>query len=279
MGWHGRLELRYTRAGEHTRAHFSHQGPLRVLKALYPEGPQLCQHVIVHPPAGLVGGDRLELALQLEPHAQALLSTPGATRCYRSEGLPVHQEVRARLEEGSRLEWLPQELIVYRGALAHNSLNFDLQAGAQMIGWDMVALGLPESGQPFSEGAITQRLCVHTPQAHWLDRARADASDAVLLNSPLGLAGHRVWGTLWWACGTVPAAADTESALEDARQALAASPLAALGGVSALQPGLVVLRVLAPGVEPLAQLLRDVRQRWRMRLWRAHAGVQRLWAT
>ena len=61
MTWRGHLALHYTRDGERTIAHDRHEGPLRVLKALYPEGAGVCQHVLVHPPGGIVGGDVLDI--------------------------------------------------------------------------------------------------------------------------------------------------------------------------------------------------------------------------
>ena len=84
MGWQGRLQLDYRLDGRRTVGRDSHHGPLRVLKSLHPEGPGTCHHVLVHPPGGLAGGDRLELAVTLGEGAHALVTTPGATRFYRS---------------------------------------------------------------------------------------------------------------------------------------------------------------------------------------------------
>ena len=55
--WHAELALGYGRDGETTRPTLRrHQGPLRVQKHLHAEGPEVCQHIIVHPPAGIAGG-------------------------------------------------------------------------------------------------------------------------------------------------------------------------------------------------------------------------------
>lgn len=281
MSWQAQLSLRYWHDGAGTRAQHVHEGPLRVLKALYPEGPQCCQHVIVHPPSGLVGGDGLTLSIQLEAGTQALLTTPGATRFYRSEGAWAEQTVQAQLAEGSRLEWLPQETLVYNGALARNRLQFVLAPGAEMIGCDVVALGLPEAGLPFAAGVIEQALQVQVspPLTGWVERARVSSDDAALLHSPAGLASRGVWGLLWWAQGMALDPARRDQLLEAAREAIAASPLAPYAGATQVQPNVVVVRGLAERAEPLAQLLRAVRSRWRQQAWHAQRGDVRLWAT
>ena len=149
MSWHGRLDLTYRLNGNQTTAHDKHTGPLRVLQRLYPEGERICHHVLVHPPGGIVGGDVLELHAQLAEGTHALITTPGATRFYKSAGALAEQCLNARVENGARLEWLPLETIAYKGCRAENRMRFDLAPDAQMIGWDILALGLPAANEPF----------------------------------------------------------------------------------------------------------------------------------
>lgn len=275
MGWHGHLQLRYHRDAERTLAHDLHHGPLRVLQRLYPEGPEVCHHVLVHPPGGIVGGDVLDITVDLTEQTHALITTPGATRFYRSAGELARQSVQARVAAGARLEWLPLETIVYNAALAENHLCFTLEEDAQMIGWDMLALGLPASSEPFERGHITQH--VEWPGV-WLERGTLDAQDKLLLSSPVGLAGHRVMATLWAASGTAWDTPQRQALLDSARECMGASPLAAWAGATSPEDRLVVCRVLAHRVEPVFALWRQIRAAWRQVMWSREANPPRLWS-
>ena len=149
-GWKGQLSLRYWRDGARTVALDRHEGPLRVLQRLYPEGDGICHHVLVHPPGGVAGGDVLELQAELGAGTHAVITTPGATRFYRSGGRPARQSARLRLAPGARAEWLPLENIAYPGCQVENRTEIELSPGAEMLGWDLLALGLPASGAPLT---------------------------------------------------------------------------------------------------------------------------------
>ncbi|MEO5738308.1 MAG: urease accessory protein UreD, partial [Variovorax sp.] len=143
MPWHARLQLDYQYESSRSVARFRHDGPLRILQSLYPEGDAVCHNVLVHPPGGLVGGDTLEIDITGAPGSHGLVTTPGATRFYRSEGELALQQTRIRLDAGARLEWLPLEAICYSGCRAQNRLRIEAAPGAELIGWDVTALGLP----------------------------------------------------------------------------------------------------------------------------------------
>jgi urease accessory protein len=275
-GWQARLDLRYRRDGARTTAHDRHEGPLRVLQRLYPEGPAVCHHVLVHPPGGIVGGDELALALDLEPGTHALLTTPGATRFYRSAGPLARQQVLARIGDGARLEWLPLETIAYRGCAVRNTLRFELAPGAQMIGTDVLALGLPAAGQAFDQGQWLQQL--ELPGA-WLERGRIDGRDTLLLDSPLGLAGRRVLATLWFAAGTGIERALAQALVDAARDAAQRHDGAVECGVTALHERVIVLRALADRVEPAMTLLQAAWAAWRPLAWGLAACPPRVWRT
>lgn len=275
MPWHARLDLHHQRRGPCTVARFVHDGPLRVLQSLYPEGDGICHNVLVHPPGGLVGGDTLDISLRVDPGAHGLVTTPGATRFYRSSDAPALQRTRVSVAPGGRLEWLPLEAIAYDACQARNELRMDLAPGAELMGWDITALGLPHAGQAFTCGELTQHLEL---EGAWLERGRIAADDHRLLDGPLGLAGHRCMASLFFACGSEMTRARREQALDVAREALEALPRPSPAGVTAPHGRIVVLRVLAAQVEPAMTLLRTVRARWREALWQLPATAPRIWA-
>ena len=280
MPWAGSLALAYRcdrlRDAPRTVLHDRHDGPVRVLASLYPEDPSICHNVLVHPPGGLVGGDTLDIDLTLDPGAHALVTTPGATRFYRSTGAAATQQLHAALANGARLEWLPLETIAYSGCIGENSARFVLAPGAEMIGWDLLALGLPASGLPFARGRFTQRIEL---PGRWLERGAIDALDTRLLDSPLGWAGRRAMGTLWFAVGGTLSNVRREALLAAAREAVESDPLQQSAGVTAVHAGVVVVRALAPRIEPVATLLTRVWSAWRRSAWSLAATPPRVWRT
>ncbi len=194
--WHAELELAYARNGDSTRPLLRrHQGPLRVQKHLYAEGPEVCQHIIVHPPGGIAGGDRLKISATVGEHAWAQLTSPGAAKWYRAAG-PAYQRLTLRVEAGATLEWLPQETIVYSAAQAELHTDIQLLGDARLCYWDLVALGRPASGERFDLGHFQARLDIRRDeQLLWHERQRLVGGDG-LLDSPIGLDGQPVFATL-----------------------------------------------------------------------------------
>ncbi len=273
-GWHGHLRLAYTRDdAARTVVHDRHDGPLRVLASLYPEGPGICHNVLVHPPGGLVGGDTLDIDIDVAAGAHALVTTPGATRFYRSAGAPAQQVLHAAVGAEARLEWLPLETIAYAGCAARNTLHFGLAPGAEMIGWDVLALGLPAAGQAFDRGAVQQRIEI---EGRWIDAGRIAGDDTRLRGSPLGMAGHGVLATLWFGAGSAIADPRREALIDSARSVAEPDVIA---GTTAPDDGLVVLRALAARVEPAMRLINAVRARWRPLAWALAATPPRVWRT
>jgi len=276
MTWNATLALDYALQAGKTVAHFRHSGPLRILQSLYPEGEAICHNVIVHPPGGLVGGDTLDLRFSATAGSHGLVTTPGATRFYRSSGEKALQHTQLSLAAGARMEWLPLEAICYSGCLAENRLTMALEPGAELIGWDITVFGLPTAGLPFELGSFCQHI--ELPGV-WLERAQIRASDHLLLNSPLGMAGQRCMASLFFVAGTKLERQRRQLALDKAREIMDASPLCASAGATSPDGQVVVVRVLAPLVEPAMLLLKQIWQVWRQHFWAQASSTPRIWSS
>ena len=276
MPWNAELTLSYRRESEKTVVRHTHQGPLRVMQSLYPEGAAVCHNVLVHPPGGLVGGDTLDIRIDVAAGAHGLITTPGATRFYRSDGDTALQDTHISLAAGARMEWLPLEALCYSGCLAENRLILDLAPDAELLGWDVTALGLPHAEQPFVQGHFRQHIEV---PGVWLERGLIDAHDTRLLNGPVGLAGHRCIASLFFVSGRAMERHRKQAALDCARDILASHHLAGTASATSPHPQVIVVRVLAPVVESAMQLLRGVRRALRTKMWQLQGEDPRIWAT
>lgn len=234
--WHGTLALQVRAERGRSVVSRRHNGPLRLQKALYPEGGGVAHAVLIHPPGGVAGGDALEIRVDVERDAHALITTPGAGKWYKANGRCASQQVRLDVE--GVLEWLPQESIVFDAAAVRSTIDIQLGPRATSIGWDIVALGRHAGGERFDNGVFAQSIRLRNQHALlWSERTRVAGGDR-LLNSPVGLDGHTVFGCLW-AAGAAVESIDLDS--------LRAQVGARAAPITRLAPQLVVARTLATG--------------------------------
>ena len=266
--WHAELALGYGRFGDCTRPTLRrHLGPLRVQKHLYAEGPEVCQHIIVHPPGGIAGGDQLNINVHVGPGAWAQLTSPGAAKWYRAAG-PAYQSVELNVAAGATLEWLPQETIVFSAAQAELSTRIELEGDARLFYWDMVALGRLASGERFERGHFQSHLDIRRDgQLLWHERQRIVGNDG-LLDSPIGLDGNPVFATLL-------VTGDISAELLDTCRNL---PNPVRGDLTQL-PGLLVARCLASEALEARGWLIDLWRLLRPALLGREALAPRIWST
>ena len=197
--WQASLRLGFRRDGAVIRlAQREHSGPLRVQKALYPEDPAICHAIVVHPPGGVVGGDRLAIAAHVGDNAHAFLTTPGAAKWYRANGKVAQQHVTLDVAAGGSLEWLPQETIFFNDAHVGLEHHVTLAPDAAYLGCEILCLGRRAAGETFAAGRIGQRTSIRRGgRLLWWEQG---ALTPALRDSPVGMAGASVCATLL-ACG------------------------------------------------------------------------------
>src|SRR5215510_3386240 len=203
LGWQARLELKFAAASESRTvlAHRRHNGPLVVQKPFYPEGMAVCHAALVHPPGGIASGDQLEVRVDVEPGAHAVITTPGAAKWYRSRGGAAEQSCELNVARGAKLEWLPQPGIVFDGACAKQAHRVRLAGDARYIGWDILCLGRVARGERFRAGEFHTRTEVSSESCRLWNDCAAIQGGGIFLLSAAGLAGHPVTG-LFLAAGS-----------------------------------------------------------------------------
>ncbi|MBD1910994.1 MULTISPECIES: urease accessory protein UreD [unclassified Leptolyngbya] len=175
-------------------ARCSVQAPFKVQRPFYPEG-NVCHVVTLHTAGGIVGGDRLSSTIHLQPNTHALLTTATAGKIYRSAGLESQLSTRIHVAAGACLEWLPQETIVFNGAISRQHNRIDLAEGALWIGWEITRFGRTARGERFASGEWRSRTEVwQEGRPLWVDPQWLQGGSA-MLDSLHGLAGCPVVGS------------------------------------------------------------------------------------
>jgi urease accessory protein len=235
--------------------------------------------------------------VQVEKSAHALLTTPGATKLYRSAGATAELEQRLSVEAGGCLEWFPQETIAFSGVKAETALSVRLaddgdavSGHASFVGWDIVCLGRPGSGERFDAGKLVSSVEIHRHQHPiYCDRLEVDGGSRVL-DAAWGLRGAPVLGTL---LAVVPALAfrAVQAWVSTVGRALGAQPAESCEwrGVSALPDprnqgmksfgGVVLARYLGVSAERAKSWFVELWRELRPLLTGRQACVPRIWAT
>ena len=274
LGWQAQLDLRFTKARKQAGARTlmqrnEHKGPLRVQRPFYPEG-ELAHVYILHPPGGVVGGDRLHINLEVMPGAQVLATTPGSGKFYLSAGPRARLEQKLTIKPGASLEWLPQENILFAGARLQACTSIEVEDDGRFIGWDLTSFGRVSRGERFTDGVLFSRLKFKHDQALLLIEAQR-IFDQRSLEAAAGLRDRSQQGTLLaFPCN--------DQALECVRARLDvmdASPWSA----ATLVDRLLVVRALDDNGEALQQRLRMIWQVLRPLLLDRPAAQPRIWAT
>jgi urease accessory protein len=286
-GWNGRLEIALARRGDRTvAACLAHQGPLRVQKLLWPEGSALAHAILLHPPAGLAGGDSLTLTIALEPGSAGLFTTPGAGRWYRGDAR-ASQAVSIRLDAGAELEWLPQETVLHDGVIGAQSLRVDVATDATAVGIDVLVLGRRASGERLARADFDSRLeLVRGGRRLLTEHARVDARSF----GAAALGEAHVSGLLW-ALSPQPmdvglaerceAAIDAMLGVDDPHAAASRGwgIDATIGGASLVDPHLLLVRVVGRSPQTVRAALVAVWAVLRPPLFRRDAVLPRIWHT
>ena len=233
--WQGILELDYQKINNSTQLVKAYsQAPLKIQRSFYPEGKDICHSIILHTAGGMVGGDLLSQTINLQPETQVLLTTPAASKIYRSSGETAQNTINIEIQEQAYLEFIPREIIIFNGAIFSQNLRVNLDPNACYLGWEITRFGRTARGEIFNQGQW--KSCTEIWQNGcpvWIDRQGFIANEEIL-NSPHGLGGKPVIATLTWVGQPV-----SEDIVKNIRQLWSQRETSSQAGVTQLISGLL----------------------------------------
>lgn len=252
-GMVGAVRMTAAVVGRRTRITDLHwRPPLQVLRAhhLDPIVPDLAYVTVTSPAGGVLGGDRLEVAVHVGPAARLHVSTPSATRLYRMPTVGAELRTQLCVEAGAYLEYLPDPYIPFAGSRFTSRTTVEIADDATLLLWEIVAPGRAARGEILRFDRFESVLEIGRPGEGAL------AVDAVILDSrerleaPGLLGGFAAVGTL-----TVVRRGFGPDAIRGALEAL--DPARTMAGASSLPADSGAwLRVLAPDTRSVSEALR-----------------------
>lgn len=175
-------------------------------------GGEPTQAVLINTAGGLTGGDRMSAEVILGENCRAVVTTQACERIYRSVGGSAEVTTRLSVGEGGRLDWLPQETILFDGAWLSRKLQADLAPNAELLLVEAVIFGRAAHGETIRSGLFTDRWRIRRGgKLLFADDLRFDWANAELLGRPAVLAGASATATI------LLAAADPSRHLEPLR--------------------------------------------------------------
>jgi urease accessory protein len=206
---------------------------------------------MLNPTGGLVGGDRLAIEVEVGPGAHACLTTPSATKVYRTAGGPAVQDVTLRLARDAVLEWVPDHTIPFAGCAFRQVIAAEVGEGARLVLVDAFAAGRVVRGEAWRFSHLESSLSVR------------DAGGWVLHDRFVLRGGDGPWDALGLAeshpyFASVVVSSDEGLAGFAEAVAEVAGPGPGRVGVGRLPRRGVVIRCLAPSAPALDAIIQRV---------------------
>ena len=180
--WKARLDLEFKERDNTSYLSFrKHCGPLQIQRPFYPDNSGACHVYILHPPGGVVGGDQLDINIELHEKTEVLVTTPAATKFYRSNGAEAKTTQIFKVAKNAYLEWLPQETILFNTSYVDMITRVQLETDGQFIGWEIVCFGRPASEELYNNGYVKQSIEIwrnNTPLC--IERNKIDGSSELM---------------------------------------------------------------------------------------------------
>lgn len=192
--------------------------------------------MLINTAGGVTGGDRFFVEAEAGPGTLLTLTTQAAERAYGARGVtPGRVETHLSVAENARLNWLPQETILFDALNFERRLTVDLAPGAGFLMAEALIFGRLAMGERLTRGHFRDRVEIRRAgRAIYLDGVALSGDIAGRMASRATMAGGVAMAAL------VYAGSDAEAFLDRLRGGLPDT-----GGASLLAPDLLVARIVA----------------------------------
>lgn len=213
-----------------------------------PQDSTLCEAVALNISGGVAGGDELETIVTLAPGAKVVLASQAAERIYRALGPAARIRARLSVHDGARLDYLPQETILFDRFALDRALDVELHGDAEFIGVETLVFGRRAMGETVRFGTLRDRVRLRRDgQLVFQDMTRLEGDIAAQLQR------RAVAGGASAVAGLILAGPGATQRLEALRSVLHTAP-DIVAGASAFE-GMIFARLLAPDSASLRQCL------------------------
>lgn len=248
-------EAAQPRARGHVRVSAKRRGEMSVIdglamsgsmKVLFPRAPRGLDAMLINTAGGVTGGDRFEIEADVGEGADMTLTTQAAERAYAVRGVdPGSVETRLRVAKGARLNWLPQETILYDRARFTRRLHVDLAGDARFFMVEPLIMGRVAMGEVLRDLWFRDRVEITREGCKlYLDALRMTGDVEAQMARAATMGGARAMAAL------VYAGPEAEGFLDRLRALLPET-----AGASLLAPDLLVSRIVAPDSLALRRVL------------------------
>ncbi len=208
----GRAEIAWSAGDGATRLrHLYERNPCRVF---FPGTADLATAVVLTTSGGLTGGDRVGLDIAVRQGARSVVTTQAAEKIYRSTGDLCTIDVRVAAEDGTWLEWMPQETILFDGARLRRATTIRTAGDARVMAGEILVFGRLAGGEVFRNGALRDAWTVERDGKRvWMEALRFGTPESNLLDRPAGMDGARSLATAIYVADDAPERIETARAL------------------------------------------------------------------
>lgn len=190
--------------------------PFHLMGAMYhdPQEPHMAYIYVASASGGVLQGDRYEIEIRVGPAAAAHITTQGASRIYGMNSNYASQHASITMEEGSYLEYMPDQIIPYADSRYHQSASITVSDTSILVCSEVVAPGRAGMGESFKYDICSLETSIygHDGAPRMIDPMRLEPGRQNL-KLPWIMGGMDTLGTVY-----VAAPARNVPKLEDAIQ-------------------------------------------------------------